>query len=140
MNDIIARTFAERVRHERQLLGWTQADLCQRLSRIGHPIGQATLSQIERAGTTRSRRVTLADSEAIARALGQPLPWMLTPLGDSERRSERQQCEHCGARHYRQISCADWEQQENVHRAAVDRERRARDASLVKRKTERPTP
>lgn len=84
----ISETFATRLREARQRRRWSQAELAQRVTALGHRLDKATIAKIERAGleerTAKARRVTIEDAVALAAALDVPLLSLLLPAEDED--------------------------------------------------------
>jgi transcriptional regulator with XRE-family HTH domain len=69
---------ARRVREARNRRGWTQAELADRLTELGHPTNQPTVARLESG----KRAVPIEELFALAAALEVPPVHLLTPLDD----------------------------------------------------------
>ena len=65
--------FRKQLRKERERLGWSQADLAEKLSKAGVPMIHTTIAKIEGG----DRAVRVDEAAGIAEALDVPLDWML---------------------------------------------------------------
>jgi len=71
--------FAQRLAEVRKARGWSQKQLAERMSEIGHPIHRVKLAKIEKE---RARSVTLEDVLALSYALDVSPLYMFIPLDD----------------------------------------------------------
>lgn len=71
---------AERIRHEREQLGWSTAELARRVTLAGVPMLQQTVWKIE-SGTPR-RKLTVGEASAFASIFGITLAQLMTPPVD----------------------------------------------------------
>lgn len=62
--------FGLRVRHERERLGWSQAELAERLKDYGVDLHPSAIAKIELRDVDRPRSIRLNEAEALADALG----------------------------------------------------------------------
>jgi transcriptional regulator with XRE-family HTH domain len=67
------RRFADRVRQQRQVRGWSQAELARRMEEVGAKVQPTTIAKIE----TGVRAVRLGEASAIARVLDMSLDDLL---------------------------------------------------------------
>ncbi|WP_422001717.1 XRE family transcriptional regulator [Reyranella sp.] len=70
-------TLGERVKGEREAHGWSQAELARRVTRVGYPITQGGIAQIERRGETAPKSIV-----QLAQALGVSVTWLQSNRGD----------------------------------------------------------
>jgi transcriptional regulator with XRE-family HTH domain len=70
-------TLGERVRNERKIRGWTQAELARRITRAGYRITQPGVCQIERRGNTSPKSIV-----QLAEALQVSLAWLQFNRGE----------------------------------------------------------
>jgi transcriptional regulator with XRE-family HTH domain len=71
---------AERIRHERELRGWTTAELARRVTEAGVPLRQQQVWQIESGDPP--RRLSVGEASAFARVFELSISDLLTPPGD----------------------------------------------------------
>jgi transcriptional regulator with XRE-family HTH domain len=76
------RRFGNRLRSERERLGWTQRDLATRLRALGVDFHDSTIAKIETRTGPRPRAIRLDEAEAIAIVLGLDLSEMIRPERD----------------------------------------------------------
>jgi transcriptional regulator with XRE-family HTH domain len=79
----VGEVVGRHVRSYRKKLGWTQQDLADETSKLGHPINRVTLAKLE-AGGTRAANVSLVDTMVLAAALSVPPPLLFLPLGEED--------------------------------------------------------
>jgi transcriptional regulator with XRE-family HTH domain len=76
--------FGRRLREVRKRHGWTQQDLADRMTELGHPIHRVTLARIEKGGTP-AHNVTLENVLALSFALGVSPLHMICPFDPDAR-------------------------------------------------------
>ena len=71
----IAGRFAAAVRAAREARGWSQADLADRMTRLGYGMHQTTVAKIEREAVTpgKGRPLSLGEAAGLAHLLSIPL-------------------------------------------------------------------
>lgn len=69
--------FGRRVREERELRGWTQFELAERLRRQGISLHQSAIAKIELRDVDRPRTIRLDEAKALSEAFGVDLAQML---------------------------------------------------------------
>jgi transcriptional regulator with XRE-family HTH domain len=76
----ISGLFAEQLAAVRQRKRWSQQELAERLTQMGHPTDRTTIARTE----TGKRGISLEDAVLYAAALGVPLVALMTPRDDRQ--------------------------------------------------------
>jgi transcriptional regulator with XRE-family HTH domain len=90
-NDLAEEAFAINVRRRRIALGWSQADLAERMTDMGWPLHQTQVAKIEAGPQT--RRVRLVEAITLAGILGDQVETMIVRPDDEELTLEKARSE-----------------------------------------------